>query len=432
MKTNCKFLTMVIAGLISFPVLGQQRNLSYYRNPDQRGVMVFETNKQDTIRFDKVKVRVGGAFAVQFQSLSHSNQSTFVDNGEGVNMNELAGIGNNFNLPTANFDIDVQLTTGVRMHLTTYLSSRHHNDAWVKDGYFQIDRLDFIRDGFAHGLMDLVTIKAGQMEINYGDAHFRRSDNGRTIYNPFVGNYILDAFSIEMAGEVYLQKNGFISMLGVSNGKLNQGVSNPGSTTAAFYGKIGYDKQLKEDLRVRLTGSVYYQDKASSIYLYGGDRAGSRYYSVMKSVTDQGDDFTSGRWNPRYGDNITAVMINPFVKWKGWEIFGTLENSTGGDYKGASESRSWNQLAVDLIYRFGPNENVYVGARYNTASGKLSNSDANKVTINRTQLGLGWFLTRNILTKIEYVNQTYNDYAVDSKYRNGKFNGIMVEATIAF
>ena len=261
MKTFKKLLTIILAGLISLPVWGQQSDLQYYRYPDQRGVNVFEVNKLDTMGFDQLKVRLGGAFAIQFQSLSHSNKATFLDDGEGNNRNELLEIGQNFNLPTANLDIDVQLAKGVRMHLSTYLSSRKHNNVWVKDGYFQIDQLDFIKDGFAQGLMDMVTIKAGHMEINYGDAHFRRSDNGRTIHNPFVGNYILDAFTTEIAGEFYLQKNGFISMLGVSNGKLNQGVTSPGSTTAAFYGKIGFDQQLREDLRIRLTGSVYYQDK---------------------------------------------------------------------------------------------------------------------------------------------------------------------------
>ena len=43
------------------------------------------------------------------------------------------------------------------------------------------------------------------MEINYGDAHFRRSDNGNAIYNPFVGNYIMDAFTTEIGGEVVPQ-----------------------------------------------------------------------------------------------------------------------------------------------------------------------------------------------------------------------------------
>ena len=293
MKTIQKLSLITLAALLSLPALAQ-RDLSYYRNPDQSGINVFETNKQDSLPFDGVRVRLGGSFAIQFQSLTHSNQATFMDDGEGNNMNELEALGQNFNLPTAHLDIDVQLAQGVRMHLRTYLSSRHHHEAWVKDGYIQIDRLDFIKNGFASGLMDMATFKVGEMEINYGDANFRRSDNGSTLFNPFVGNYILDAFTTEVAGEFYLQKNVIIGMLGISNGKLNQGVTNPGSTTAAFYGKIGYDKQLNKDLRIRLPGSGYFNDKASRVYLYSGDRAGSRYYTVMQTVTDEGDNQTNG------------------------------------------------------------------------------------------------------------------------------------------
>ena len=101
MKTYSKFLTIILVGLMSLPVLGQ-RDLSYFRYPDQRGINVFETSKLDTTEFDKLKVRMGGGFAIQFQSLTHSNKSTFLDDGDGNNKNELVEIGQNFNLPTAN------------------------------------------------------------------------------------------------------------------------------------------------------------------------------------------------------------------------------------------------------------------------------------------------------------------------------------------
>ena len=54
-------------------------------------------------------------------------------------------------------------------------------------------------------MRDRRRVRVGHMEINYGDAHFRRSDNGNAIYNPFVGNYIMDAFTTEIGGEVYLK-----------------------------------------------------------------------------------------------------------------------------------------------------------------------------------------------------------------------------------
>ena len=115
----------------------QQPDLQYFRPNNKRGVNVFETSKADSVVFEGLKVRLGGDFAMQFQALSQSNDAS-----------NLVELGSNFNLPSANLNLDVQLMDGVRMHLRTYLSSRHHNDAWIKGGHLQIDKLDFIRLGF--------------------------------------------------------------------------------------------------------------------------------------------------------------------------------------------------------------------------------------------------------------------------------------------
>jgi hypothetical protein len=42
------------------------------------------------------------------------------------------------------------------------------------------------------------------------------------------------------------------------------------------------------------------------------------------------------------------------------------------------------------------------------------------------------FLTKNILAKVEYMTQNYNDYAVGDVYDGGKVNGIVAEAVISF
>ncbi len=410
----------------------QDRDLQYYRYPDKNGLNIFETSKEDTIKYEGLKVRIGGASTLQFQGVNNTNDADTVDDGNGNNVNQLRDLTNNFNLATANFDIDVQLARGMRMHLRTYFSSRHHHEAYVKGGYLQIDRLDFISDGFLDNVMDFVTIKIGHMENNFGDAHFRRSDNAMTLYNPFVGNYILDGFTTEVGGEVYYSNSGFLAMVGITNGKLNQSVTDEGATSIAFLGKLGYDKQLSENLRLRLTGSIYQNDKAARLYLYSGDRAGSRYYSVMESATSTTDNFTSGRWNPGFADKITAFMVNTFIRFYSFEVFGTFERPEGGDTPGSSETRAWTQFAIDGLYRFGSTENFYVGVRYNTASGKLLNSNPDPVTINRIQGSIGWFLTDNVLTKFEYVNQTYNDYPSSSIYSNGKFDGYLIEAVVSF
>lgn len=420
MKLTTKHITLMLVAfaMTAGSVFAQQsRELQYYRYPDQRGINQFEAPFYTDVEFDGLNVVIGGSNTLQFQALRHDNSGAV----------PLAELGSNFNLATSNLDFNVALANGLRMHLRTYLSSQHHPEAWVKGGYIQIDRLDFISEGFAEELMQNLRIKIGHMEINYGDNHFRRSDNGQAIFNPFVGNYIMDSFTTEVGGEVYIHSNGFLAMVGLTNTKLNQSVVLPDDpdapkSTASFVGKLGYDSQVNEDLRVRLTGSIYTTGEASSIYLYDGDRAGSRYYNVMEG------SFRAGRFDPGFDNEITAIMINPFIKFQGLEFYGVFESATGKDV--GEESRTFNQYAGELIYRFGASEDVYLGGRYNAVSGELV--DGTDVEITRFNIGGGWFLTKNVLTKLEYVTQQYNDFPVGSIYEDGEFNGVMLEAVISF
>lgn len=422
MKTAIKqtlLLVTLCTGIVGFT---QSRTLDNYREPDKNGINVFEAPKDTISTFEDVKVRVGGSSTLQFQALSHKNSGDV----------DLIEIGNNINLATANLDLDVALYDGVRMHLRTYLSSRHHPEPYVKGGYFQIDKLNFIEEDFLADFMKYATIKIGHMENNYGDTHFRRTDNAQAIYNPFVGNLIMDAFTTEVGGELYYQRNGFLGMLGVTNGKLNQSVDKSSGTTggAVFLAKLGYDSQINENLRLRLTGSLYNTGFVSHSYLYSADRSGSRYYLVMEDVdATPKANFRSGRFDPGFGNEITAIMFNPFVKYKGLEFFGTFEMSKGKSLS-EDDERSANQYAGELIYRFGKSENLYLAGRYNMVDAELASGE--DVDISRFQLGAGWFMTKNILTKFEYVSQKYDGFTAGSIYDDGQFDGLMIEAVISF
>lgn len=422
MTLQLKPLVLTIALLTGCSLFAQSRHLDNYRQPDKNGINVFENPKDTTSTYEGVKVRIGGAFALQFQAIDNENSG----------ISPMKDVGYNFNLATANLDLDVALYDGINLHLRTYLSSRHHPEPYVKGGYIQIDKLDFVSEGFMEDLMKNTTIKIGHMENNYGDAHFRRSDNAQALYNPFVGNLIMDAFTTEVGAEVYYQSDsGLLAMVGFSNGKLNQKVlKSDGSTGgAAFLAKLGYDKQISDDLRFRLTGSLYNTGYAPSVYLYTADRAGSRYYDILQAEGATGDNFRSGRFDPGFRNKITAVMINPFVKYGGLEFFGTAE-ITSGRSLAETDRRKTQQYAGELIYRFGNAENMYIGARYNTVNAELASGD--DVSVDRVQAGAGWFMTKNILMKAEYVSQSYNDYPTGSLLDEGKFNGLVLEAVISF
>lgn len=448
------------------------------------GINVFDVQK-DNREFKGLSIDLGGAFNMDFQAInSFNNQpassTTSTTAGNVTTTRTITGYRlmnteNNFTLPAADMYISAQLFDGVRVNLDVYLASRHHNDTYVKGGYLQIDKLDFIKKDFLADVMKYATIKIGQMENNFGDAHFRSSDNGNTIRNAFVGNNIMNAFTTEMGMEVYYNRNGWVSMLGVTNGNLNQSneevfyPAGPNANTThspSILAKFGYDKQLNPDLRVRLTGSYYHNANLGNANIYSANRSGFGYWGILNNIaynntitkTDADGNVISttstnvptsfsktstpeATFNPNFKNWATTYMINPFVKYKGLEFFGTIELASGGDKAGTDDKRTANQYASELVYRFGKTEQFYLGGKYNTVSGKLSNADANKVTVNRVEASAGWFMTKNILAKLNYVNQNYKNYSQFAgnpdtgnfnNFYGGKFNGLVFEAVIAF
>lgn len=436
MVIRASMLAVLVTGVNFVSAQEVSTSMRDYLAPEKSSRNVFEDPKGESPAYDGIKVSVGGDFALQFQALDQSTKAPSLGVITGTTTpNTLQNMGKDFNLPTANLDVNAYLAKGVKMHLRTYLSARHHNEAWVKGGYIQIDDLDFIKEGFAADIMKYARVKIGMDEINYGDTHFRRTDNAKAINNPFVGNYLMDSFTTEAFGEAYAFYKNFIGVLGASNGKLNQTpVKTAKQYSPSVYAKIGYDKQIDRDLRVRLTGSFIQTNGDNNANLYSGDRAGSRYYYVLLTQNDlMGEsNQATGRFNPGFKD-IKAFQVNPFVKYQGLEFFGVYEYVTG--LKGVSASKgNYTQLGGELLYRLGGHEQFYLGGRYNTVSGK-DNETAAERKIDRLNLGGGWFMTKNVLAKVEYVNQKYNDdvvWGATSALRGGKFNGLMFEATIGF
>ncbi|HEX5972364.1 MAG TPA: porin [Gemmatimonadaceae bacterium] len=402
--------------------------IQHMRAPDQRGLNVFESPKEETVPFEGFKLNWGGAFTQQYQNLTHQNTAApkLVN---GTDQNKLIPIGQGFNNAVANLYLNVQLARGIRVALESYLSARHHQESWVKDGYFLIDGSP-IDNALLDQIMKYTTLKVGHFEINYGDAHYRRSDNGQAIYNPFVGNYIIDDFTTEIGAEAYLRANGYMAMAGITGGEVRGQITAPGKRGPSYLAKLGFDKKPTENLRVRLTGSMYKTDRSVNNTLTSGDRAGSRYYDVLENTAStEKDNAWSGAIQSKMGNMVTAFVVNPFIKYRGVEFFGNAETMTGA---GAAElqRRTLRQYAGDLLYRFA-NDQLYVGGRYNTVSGRLPGI-ANDISVDRTQLGGGWYVTPNVLAKMEYVNQTYNDFPTTDIRSGGKFKGVMIEGVVAF
>jgi hypothetical protein len=368
----------------------------------------FETPALESENFDKVKISVGADFALQMQSLNHEAPNSTAD---------LVELKHNFNLPTANLHITADLAPGIQLYINNFMSSRHHNEAWVEGGYLIIDRLPFLPA--ADNLMKYFTIKAGVMAPNFGDAHFYRSTNAHVIDNPFVGNWVMDSYTTNPGMEIMYRNNGIIAMVGTNNGRLNYGAGNNLGQDLVFDWKVGYDKQINDDLRLRGTVSGYHVPEGhSGSYLWGGDRAGARYYNVMDTVG--GANFRSGRWDPSSGQSqMTAIQAALFAQFHGLEVFGFYEMMNGVR---KTVDQNFTQIGVQAKYNI---KSFFVATRYNLVN------DNNGSTVSRINFGGGWFMTDNIVVKLDYVTQSYMGPA-HGYLDGGKFNGLVIEAGISF
>lgn len=472
---------LLFAALLMLPAVTRAQftdSIQYFRFHDQRGINVFETPKTNTVQFNGLKLRFGAGFTQQFQNLKSKNNDANYN--VGTQPNRLYPIAPGFMTAQANLFMDVQLADGIRVEVTTYLSSRHHNEAWVKGGYLQFDKLPF-KGKFWNDIMKVTTIKLGHMEINYGDQHFRRPDGGHTIQSPFMEGNIMDAFTTEIGGEVYVQKYGFTGMLGLTGGTIKGNIDSAYAVpidsntrrNPSVYFKLAYDKQINENIRVRLSGSFYSNTSQANngLTLYGGDRTGSNYQNVIEkgapgALPSATAIAFSGRFNPGFSKKVNAFMLNGFLKAYGFEFFGTYETANGRA-KTDSFTRKATQYAVEGVYRFGfggKKDNLYLGLRYNVVKAQLATTTFNStvnpyysagdyikynkdVQVDRFAIAAGWFISKNILLKGEYVIQNYRDFpsmgikrttgvptaTVLGDYRAGaKFNGYVIEAVVGF
>jgi len=461
--------------------------IQYTRSYDKTGINVFEPSKMDQTAYDGFKIRIGGSFTQDYQSFKVENKANYVSIGGDkpkLNKNILFGSItsqdsltsnlNGFNLAMANLNFDIQIGDGIRVFLENYMSSRHHSEFWVKGGYIQIDKLPMFNN--PEWFTKYVRVKIGHFQPNYGDFQFRRSDGGNTMFNPFTENLILDAFSTEIGGEAYVfPTSNLMVMVGMTSGFINGNVAEypsannsagvvPTKKSPSIFAKIAYDK-TSENLRYRLSASIYNNSNIQRNTMFAGDRTGSHWFSVMEpanalaadgkvAATSATANFTSGRFDPGVANRLTTINISPFVKFKGLEIQGGIDLLSGSAYNdtlttsGTKEwiKRDWTQFYGEVVYRFLKDEQLFVGARMVNATGQPSNMKygANdvalgfesgkqaKVGINRVSMSAGYFPTKNMLLKVEYTTQQYKDFPWADYRHESKFSGFVVEAVIGF
>ncbi|MBK7636475.1 MAG: hypothetical protein IPJ13_21020 [Saprospiraceae bacterium] len=434
MKSLINFFSVLV---VTFFVTSLSAQIQFSKSYDQTGINQFEPTKVDDVAYNGFKLNIGGSFRQGYQLLKHENAT---------GKSALYPLGNGFNLAAANLNFDIQLGDGIRIFLENYMASRHHNEFWVKGGYIQIDKLPMFNN--PDWYTKYFRVRIGHMEVNYGDTHFRRSDGGNAIFNPFADNNIMDEFATEIGGEIYVYPvDGFMAMVGLTNGLIRNNVRDYDRLPVIGTGKVdslkvknpsivlkaAYDKTMS-DFKLRLSASLYHNNSSPSLTLFGGDRTGSAYFGVLEAAasTNGTAEAFSGRFNPGLSNKLTAVIFNPFLKYKGIEFLGTYESAKGKTVNESPGSdRKTTQVAAEVVYRFLKNEQVFVGFKYNTVTSRLSGYTTD-VDITRTSFAAGWFPTKNLLLKGELVNQKYEGFKTTDLRNGGKFNGLVIEAVVGF
>ena len=87
------------------------------------------------------------------------------------------------------------------------------------------------------------------------------------------------------------------------------------------------------------------------------------------------------------------------------------------------------------MYHFTPA--LYVAARYSIASAESIAGADTSGWVDRIEAGGGYWFTKNILIKVEYIYQQYHDFSTHSvlsgvdAYQSPRFNGAMVEVSFS-
>lgn len=414
-------------------------------------VQQFEPEKDTSTFNGKPEVSFATDLTFYYQGLSQDVPGGTTANGS--TYTAASSIESGLILPTANFDIYAKVMSGFNVKLQTMLSSHHHNETYVKGGYATIDNLDFIAPGFLSEFMRNATIKIGVNDINYGDDQYNRVDNANTMKSPFINNLAVEPYMQATHVELLYRIPSISSfaMLGITNGQASPSdvakteyddVSGTASSDRyALYGKFGFDQQINDDLRVRLTESLYFVDGTNRSDLYAGDKAGPVAISVLGAASTA--SMSSG-WNAMSGyvrtpggtyvsktaADILASKTNFFARYHDTEFYASYEKANGKDIY--DKDMDMDHYAVTLVQRF-VNDKYWVAGRYENAVVKYQDAfnDFGDAELTQWQLSAGWYLSKNAVAKIEYIDQEREKFSI---YKNGKasFDGFMIAASLSF
>jgi hypothetical protein len=322
-----------------------------------------------------------------------------------------------------------------------YLSSRNHpSQTYGNEGYMILrgvpENLESLK--FLKPILEKVDIKAGHMLIDFGDSANFRSNNAIVQKNPLVGNFVMDPNIVSIGMQVNSKPGKYGYVLGISNGTTTEDW-NVGRGFA-YNGKVFVYpvKGLRTSLSYIATDQSDNPTKAaggSAMQMFTGNRSGERYAGVLGGGQAPGNVFPQG------GEKFSAAQFDvtfdngsPLTAYAHYGL--TQDLDINGSAVGTPEEK-WSYYAGHVKYNITPA--LYAAARYSSAAPtKLNGSDSDG-NVNRIQFGGGLWLTKNLLVKLEYVQQKYSGFSAGQMvnnniqaWRDPEFSGVISEVSFSF
>lgn len=343
------------------------------------------------------------------------------------------GLDPGFQDPFANLSFLASIPDKLDVYFDTYIASRPHtNTMYGHEGYILFKQLPGpLNSGVLGDAFNYVNVKVGAFDIDFGDDNYRRSNNARVQRNPLIDNPLVDPNVEEIGGEVYSIKGPVYWLFGVGSGTTTEHFDY--GSQPSFHGKIwGYPLP---DLRTSL--SAYHVDLSGSndtSYLYVNGRSGG----ALGGVFGGGDN--PGQILPMAGKDVTAVQGD--VTWNHWpcEIYsnvGWVQDSDINGQAAGTPSERWIYGTFEPVYHITPS--LYIAGRYSLAKATSVNGVPTNGWVDRAEVGGGYWITNNLLGKVEYVYEKYHGFGaadgvvsgVDS-FRGPSFSGVVLEVSFSF
>ncbi len=313
----------------------------------------------------------------------------------------------------------------LEVYFDLYLSSPTSADKLQgHEGYMIVRSIPGTEGTLLGQLMDVIDVKAGQFEIDFGDYRYRRTDNARSQRNPLVGNHVMDPKTTEIGMEAFNAYESPVNWLvGFGSGDETGGFD-PGrgiSVHGKLWANLG-------DLR--LAGSTYHvhhaDDNASSNH-FRTSRGGGVYQGIFTGNAP-GQVFV--------GTGTSVLAFQGDVTWISGDV--ELYGNVGWvrDRSSAGGREEWYYYGVEGVYYIQPR--LHAAARYSGAAAQRLAGSSSSGHVHRVQVGGGYWIFSTVLAKVEYVYQAYDGFSAGETvggiqaWQDPSFNGVIAEISFGF